>query len=69
MTSLRFISFCLALRKEDSNNYPPDDNTTKHTDCQATQNYHDTPNNSILLNGIAKHDSIESIPNAEVDLK
>ena len=69
MTGLRFTSFCLALKREDTNDCPPDDDTLKHTDLQASQKYDNTPNNSTLLNGIAKHDSIESIPNAEVNLK
>ena len=69
MTYLRFISFRLALSKEDSNNCPPDDDTLNCTDFPAAQNYDNKQNNSTLLNGIAKHDSIESIPNAEVNLK
>ena len=69
MTYLRFISFRLALNKEDSNDYPPDVDTINCTDFPAAQNYDTKQNNSTLLNGIAKHDSIESIPNAEVNLK
>ena len=67
MPFLRFILYRLALQKEDSNNCPPYDDTIKHTDFQACQNDNNTQNNSIILNGIAKHDSIESIPNAEVN--
>ena len=65
-SSFIFLLFVLALNTNGPNGHPPDYGNISNNDETPAQNENIVSNDSILLNGLTKHESIESIPKAEV---